>query len=62
MPRSDAVWKMVPTYLFWCLWRERNDRNFKDREDAKGNFIVVLWTAAYVSPLSISYSDFFFYK
>jgi hypothetical protein len=42
MPRSDAVWKMVPTYLFWCLWRERNDRNFKDREDAKGNFIVVL--------------------
>jgi hypothetical protein len=21
-----------PRCLFWCLWKERNDRNFADRE------------------------------
>jgi hypothetical protein len=22
----------MSTCLLWCLWRERNDRNFEDRE------------------------------
>jgi hypothetical protein len=26
---SVVVWKMV---LSWCLWREKNDRSFEDRE------------------------------
>jgi hypothetical protein len=29
---SVVVWKMVPFCLLWCLWRERNDRNFEDKE------------------------------
>jgi hypothetical protein len=29
---SDAVWKMAPTYLFWTLWREMNNRSFEDLE------------------------------
>jgi hypothetical protein len=24
------MWKMVPLCLLWCLWRERNYRNFED--------------------------------
>jgi hypothetical protein len=24
------VWKMVPSFLLWCLWREMNGRNFED--------------------------------
>jgi hypothetical protein len=31
-PQSVAVWKMVPSCLSWCIWRERNDRCFEDRE------------------------------
>jgi len=31
------VWKMASTCLFWCLWRERNNRSFK--EDLCGDFI-----------------------
>jgi hypothetical protein len=31
-PKSAAVWKMMPTCLFWCLWREKNDKNFENRE------------------------------
>jgi hypothetical protein len=40
-----------------------NDRNFEDREKT-GKILslfyetLYLWTAAYVSPLSLSYSDF----
>jgi hypothetical protein len=30
--QSAAVWKMVPCCLLWCLWRERNDRQFEDKE------------------------------
>jgi hypothetical protein len=30
--QSAVVWKMVPSCLMWCLWRERNDRNFEDQE------------------------------
>jgi hypothetical protein len=63
-PKSFAVWKMVHTCLFWCLWRGRNDRNFEDKKRMLGEIIslffetLYLWMAAYVSPPSISYSDF----
>jgi hypothetical protein len=30
--QNTVVWKMVTSCLLWCLWRERNDRNFKDQE------------------------------
>jgi hypothetical protein len=30
--QSAIVWKMVPPYLLWCLWREINDSIFEDRE------------------------------
>jgi hypothetical protein len=26
------TWRMVPLCVMWCLWRERNARNFEDRE------------------------------
>jgi hypothetical protein len=27
-----VVWKMAPICLFWCLWRERNNKSFEDLE------------------------------
>ena len=59
-----AVWKMVPTCLFWCLWRERNNRCFEDLERSSEDILssclhtLYLWTIAFVSPMSISYNDF----
>jgi hypothetical protein len=29
---NAVVWKMISSYFIWCLWRERNDRNFEDKE------------------------------
>jgi hypothetical protein len=43
---------------------ERNDRNFEDRKRFIGDIISMFfeilypWTVVYVSPLSISFSDF----
>jgi len=29
-PRSTEIWKMVPICIFWCVWKEINDRCFED--------------------------------
>jgi hypothetical protein len=52
------VWKMAPICLFWCLWRERNNRSFEDVEKTSEELLssfyhtLYLWTMAYVFPLS----------
>jgi hypothetical protein len=62
--RSDAVWKMVPICLFWCLWQERNNRFFEDLKRSLEDILsscfrtLFLWTVAHFFPLSISYDDF----
>jgi len=62
--RNVVVWRMVPLCVLWCLWREKNDRYFEDRErnleELKSFFFntLYLWTTAYISPLVISYHDF----
>ena len=30
--RNLVVWRMVPHWVMWCLWRERNARHFEDCE------------------------------
>ena len=30
--RNIVVWRIVPHYLMWRIWRERNSRSFEDRE------------------------------
>jgi hypothetical protein len=63
-PRSAAVWKMVPICIFWCAWKERNLRCFEDMENSLENIVasffrmLYFWTVAFLSPLSISFSDF----
>jgi hypothetical protein len=53
----------VSTCLLWCLWRESNDRNFKDRElmleDLKSFFFFpYTWIAVFLAPLVTSFKDF----
>jgi hypothetical protein len=62
--RSAAVWKMVSICILWCVWKERNFRCFEDLENSMENFVasffhtLYLWTEAFFSPVSISFSDF----
>jgi hypothetical protein len=58
------VWKMDRCLLIWCLWRERNDRQFEDKERTIEELISFLfyslysWTAVFLAPLVISFNDF----
>jgi hypothetical protein len=62
--QSVAVWKMVHMCLLWCLGKKMNNRSFVDCERTFGKIMSFLFktlylgTIAYVSPLTISYSDF----
>jgi hypothetical protein len=63
-PMSVAVWKMTPICVFWCPWRERNNRSFEDLkmslEEILSSFYhtLYIWTTAYVYPLSFSFDVF----
>jgi hypothetical protein len=47
-PRSAAVYKMVPTCLFWCVWKEKNDRYFEDRERTLGGILSLFYETLYL--------------
>jgi hypothetical protein len=61
---SAAVWKMVLCCLLWCLCRERNDRQFEDKERTTEELIsfffhsLYSWSAAFLALLSFSFNDF----
>jgi len=29
---GEAIWKVIPAFLMWSIWRERNRRIFEDNE------------------------------
>jgi hypothetical protein len=66
-PLSEAVWKMISLSLMWYIWRERNDRNFEDRErkvtELKRPYFNSLfhWIATYDCFHIFGFHDFFFY-
>jgi hypothetical protein len=66
--QSAAVWKMVPSYLLWCLWREINDRSFEDHErsfvelESFFFFTLFTWTSVFVAPWELSFIIFLFFS
>jgi hypothetical protein len=62
--QSAAAWKMVPCCILWCLWRERNDRQFEDKERSIEELIsfffhsLYSWVAAFLAPIPLSFNDF----
>ena len=31
---SSQIWNLVPLCIFWCIWKERNQRTFKDLDSS----------------------------
>ena len=62
--RNGYIWLMIPHYLLWCLWRERNSWCFEDKErsisDLKLFFFRTLmdWLAALQNQSFLSFLDF----
>jgi hypothetical protein len=60
---NAVVWKMIPLCLM-CIWSERNARCFEDSTRTLEElihfffFTIFTWTAAWLAPLVISFSDF----
>ena len=60
--QHSLIWKALPHCLMWCLWRERNLRNFEDVElgslDLKLLFLQTLYN--WIQALGLfSFSSFF---
>ena len=41
--RNGVIWKIVPSYLMWCIWKERNNRCFEDSERAMPNLKLLFF-------------------
>jgi hypothetical protein len=58
------VWKMVPSCLFWIIWRERNNRCFEDLENIVVDILasmlntLYMWMAAYLAPILTTYTKY----
>ena len=58
------TWRMAPMCVMWCLWRERNARNFEDRElglmELKKRVIQILfsWRVMSHSPQVSTFAEF----
>lgn len=56
-------WKRIPIYLFWCIWREMNDKSFEDQEHLMDElgiffFITLFYWLSVVDFYDISFHDF----
>jgi hypothetical protein len=45
--RSVAVWKMMSICLFWCLWREKKNRSFKNLESTLEEILSSFYLTLY---------------
>jgi hypothetical protein len=58
------AWQLAPLCLWWCLWRERNARNFEDVEMSGTElrkfvlYTLYTWMAAHHSLLFANFADF----
>jgi hypothetical protein len=57
--------KLCQSTFFFCVWKKRNLKCFKDLESSIDNILALffctlyLLTVAFLSPLSLSFVDFF---
>jgi hypothetical protein len=42
------VWKLVPSCLLWCFWREIDYRSFKDSERTLKEIITLFFYTLYL--------------
>ena len=44
---SSSVWNLIPFCLIWTIWRERNNRTFKNIEVSVGKIIEIFFRSLY---------------
>lgn len=56
-----AVRKMVPICILWCLWQERNNQTFKDKERSFEKLISIFLRTSFLWAIAIDLNALGFY-
>ena len=40
---SSHIWNLVPLYLMWCIWRERNRWTFEDLDRSDDQLLALFF-------------------
>ncbi|KAG7965770.1 hypothetical protein I3843_08G016900 [Carya illinoinensis] len=56
-----AIWKMVPICILWCIWSERNNRHFEDRERSVEEFRGFLWKTLFLWAMALEFNGLSFH-
>ena len=41
--QNSKIWNLVPLCLMWSIWRERNNRTFKDKEQSLPKLVELFY-------------------
>lgn len=52
-----SIWKMVLTCLWWCIWRDMNEKNFKDQEWLIDDIIYLFFKTLVSSSIVIDFHN-----
>ena len=44
---SSSIWNLVPLYLMWCIWRERNQHTFKNIDKSDDHLLACFTGSLY---------------
>jgi mannosylglycoprotein endo-beta-mannosidase len=63
-PVAKVIWRMIPSCVWWCLWRERNNRCFEDVSFSLVSvqgfllFSLFCWANAVLGGFFVDFDDF----
>ncbi|KAG2684712.1 hypothetical protein I3843_10G086000 [Carya illinoinensis] len=56
LPHIKAMWKMVPICIMWCIWQERNERTFEDKERTLEELRSLFFTTLLLWAISLDFN------
>ena len=57
-----AVWKMIPICIMWCLWQERNERTFEDKERSVEERILLFFRTLCTWAIAVDFNGMEFHE
>ena len=57
-----AVWKMIPICIMRCLWQERNERTFEDKERSVEELILLFFRTLCTWAIAVDFNGMDFHE
>ncbi|KAG2729847.1 hypothetical protein I3760_01G267900 [Carya illinoinensis] len=55
-PQIASLWRMASICICWCIWNERNERLFEDRERSSEEFWCFLWKTFFLWAIALDFN------